>query len=135
MEQKNFLQDIRDSVETSVHGVKLFTSLKTASYYHVFNSRFEMFPIAQCRDLDNFNPDRLSEDPYPSDKRPRGDADISSVVFHRRTIRKVGHTEPIWIALKKGKYTLLDGAHRIVATYLENKRSIPAYVINMDEHK
>jgi hypothetical protein len=27
----------------------------------------------------------------------------------------------------------MDGAHRIVATYLENKRSIPTYIIDIDK--
>ena len=37
------------------------------------------------------------------------------------------------VGLKKGEYTLLDGAHRIVSTYLENKRTIPTYIIDIDE--
>jgi hypothetical protein len=37
------------------------------------------------------------------------------------------------VGLKKGEYTLLDGAHRIIATYLENKRTIPTYIIDIDE--
>uniref|UniRef100_A0A6C0KK72 ParB/Sulfiredoxin domain-containing protein n=1 Tax=viral metagenome TaxID=1070528 RepID=A0A6C0KK72_9ZZZZ len=37
------------------------------------------------------------------------------------------------MAFKKGEYTLLDGAHRIIATYLENKRTIPTYIIDIDE--
>ena len=31
--------------------------------------------------------------------------------------------------LKDKKYILLDGAHRIVASYIENKNNIPAYII------
>jgi ParB-like chromosome segregation protein Spo0J len=88
--------------------------------------------MSQCRNLDNFNPARLSEDPYPKEDRPRGQKDLDSIVYHRQMIRKQGHTEPIWIVLKNGKYTLLDGAHRIVSTYLENKRTIPCYVVHMD---
>ena len=36
---------------------------------------------------------------------------------------------PIWMIQKNNKYILLDGAHRIVASYIEN---IPmyAYIIN-----
>jgi hypothetical protein len=88
--------------------------------------------MSQCRNLHNFNPDRLSEDPYPKEDRPRGQKDLDSVLHHRRMIRQQGHTEPIWIVLKKGEYTLLDGAHRIVSTYLENKRTIPTYLIEID---
>lgn len=88
--------------------------------------------MSQCRNLHNFNPARLSEDPYPKEDRPRGQKDLDSVLHHRRMIRQQGHTEPIWIVLKKGEYTLLDGAHRIVSTYLENKRTIPTYIIEID---
>jgi len=126
-----FLQNIQDSVETSVT-LKLFTSVKTSSYYHIFKSKFLMFPISQCKDLNNFNPQRLSNNPYPEANRPRGQKNLNSVVYHRNTIRKQGQTEPIWIGLKDGEYTLLDGAHRIVATYLENKRIIPSYIIEID---
>jgi hypothetical protein len=125
-----FLQDIKDSVETSV-SIKLFASLKISSYYHIFNSKLLQFPLIQCKELNNFNPARLSKDPYPEEDRPRGKKDLDSVLHHRRIIRKQGYTEPIWIAFKKGEYILLDGAHRIVATYLENKRTIPTYLIEL----
>jgi hypothetical protein len=123
---------IQHSVDTSVD-IKLFKTRQTSVYYHIFHSNFTMIPISQFRDMDNFNPARLSKDPYPKEDRPRGQKDLDSIVYHRRMIRKQGHTEPIWIALKKGKYTLLDGAHRIVSTYLENKRTIPCYVVHMDD--
>jgi hypothetical protein len=126
-----FLQNIQDSVETSVT-LKLFTSVKTSSYYHIFNSNFLMFPISQCKDLNNFNPKRLSNNPYPEGNRPRGQKNLNSIVYHRNIIRKQGQTEPIWIALKNGEYTLLDGAHRIVATYLENKEIVPAYIVEIN---
>ena len=127
-----FLQNMKDSVETSVK-IKLFSSLKTSSYYHIFKSKLCLSSLSICRELHNFNSARLSKDPYPKEDRPRGQKDLESVLYHRRVIRKQGHTEPIWIALTKGQYTLLDGAHRIVATYLENKRTIPTYIINIDE--
>ena len=125
-----FLQDIKDSVETSVT-IKLFPSLKVSSYYHIFSSELFQFPLSKCKELNNFNPARLSKDPYPEEDRPRGQKDLDSVLHHRRIIRKQGHTEPIWIALKKGEYILLDGAHRIVAAYLENKRTIQTYLITL----
>jgi hypothetical protein len=127
-----YLQHMKDSVETSV-SIKVFSSLKTSSYYHIFKSKLFRFPLSKCRELNNFNPARLSNDPYPKDDRPRGQKDLDSVLYHRRMIRHHGQTEPIWIAFKKGEYTLLDGAHRIISTYLENKRTIPTYIIDMDE--
>lgn len=126
------LHDIQDSVATSVN-IKLFSSLKISSYYHIFKSKMIRFPLSKCRELNNFNPDRLSKDPYPKEDRPRGQKDLESVSYHRRTIGDKGDTQPIWLALKKREYTLLDGAHRIIATYLENKRSIPAYIVHIDE--
>jgi hypothetical protein len=129
----NFIQNIKDSVETSVN-LKLFPSLKTSSYYHVFNSNFTMFSISMCRDvLNNFNPNRLSNDPYPEANRPRGQKNLNSIIYHRNTIRKEGQTEPIWIALRGGEYTLLDGAHRIIATYLEKKQNVPSYIIDIPD--
>jgi len=120
---------LRDSIRTSVK-TKVFSSVKTSSYSHIFESKLVDFQVSKCRNLHNFNPDRLSKDPYPKEDRPRGQDDLDSVLHHRRTIRREGETEPIWIALKDGEYTLLDGAHRIVATYLENKRTIPAHVVH-----
>ena len=58
------LEDMKDSVETSVN-IKLFSSLKISSYFHIFKSKFFMFPMSMCEELNNFNPDRLSKNPYP----------------------------------------------------------------------
>jgi hypothetical protein len=124
----DFIQNIKDSVETSV-SIKAFPSVKVSSFYHIFKSKFETFPMSKCRELDNFNPARLSTDPYPETDRPRGHDDLTSVAYHRRKIQKEGATDPIWILERGGKYTLLDGAHRIVSTYLEGKRKIPCYIV------
>jgi hypothetical protein len=127
------MESMRDSVETSLNpNIKLFSSLKTSSYYHIFKSKLVQYPLSKCKELNNFDVERLSKEPYPENNRPRGESDLESVLHHRRIIRNQGHTEPIWIALKKGNYTLLDGAHRIVASYLENKRNISAYIVDID---
>ena len=89
-----FIKSIKDSVETSI-AIKLFSSEKQSSYYHIFHSIFNTIPISQCRDMKNFNPMRLSEDPYPEHDRPRGKSDLDSVKYHRRIIKKNGNTEPI----------------------------------------
>jgi len=123
---------IQHSVDTSV-SLKLFTSRKSSVYYHIFHSSYVKFPLSQLYSVDNFNTKRLSNNPYPEDNRPRGQKDLDSVLYHRKIIRQQGYTEPIWILLKNGNYTLLDGAHRIIATYLENRRNIPSYIINADE--
>jgi hypothetical protein len=125
-----FLEVIKDSVETSVC-IKLFPSLEIASYNHIFYSHFSLFPISNCITLQNFNSMRLSNNPYPEDDRPRGDADLESVLYHQQMIREIGHTEPVWIVLKDNQYILLDGVHRIVATYLENKQHVHSYIIKI----
>ncbi len=38
---------------------------------------------------------------------------------------------PIWIVNDNNKLTLLDGAHRVVASYIEKQKYIPAYVITI----
>ena len=123
---------IQHSVDTSVN-LKLFTSRKSSVYYHIFHSSYVKFPLSQLKTVDNFDINRLTKDPYPKENRPRGQKDLDSVLYHRKIIRQQGYTEPIWILLKNGNYTLLDGAHRIIATYLENRRNIPSYIINADE--
>lgn len=122
---------MRESLATAVT-MKLFSSLNVASYHHIFNSKLESITMAQCRDLDNFKSARLSKDPYPEHDRPRGQEDLDSVKQLRQKIRKHGLIDPIWIYQKNGVNILLDGAHRIVAHYLENKRAVPCYIIRVD---
>ena len=126
----DFIQSLKDSIETSVK-LKLFSSRKAATAAHMSNTEFMRFTISAARNLDNFNPDRLSKNPYPARDRPRGHSDITSVRYHRKQIRDEGEVEPIWIAKQKGRYILLDGAHRLVATYLEGKRTVPAYIVHI----
>jgi hypothetical protein len=123
------MESFEDSIKTSLK-IGIFLSPK-ASLEHHLNSELVRFPLSLCKDLTNFNPARLSATPYPKENRPRGQDDLDSVLYHRRKIRNQGKTDPIWIALKDGKYTLLDGAHRIVATYLENKRKLLAYIVRV----
>lgn len=127
----DFIQSIRDSVETSV-SLKLFPSENVAARHHIFNTTYKMLSMADCRSLENIDPIRFSSDPYPADNRPRGQKDLDSLKYHRRMIRKHGHTEPIWIAKKGTRHIKLDGVHRIAATNLENKRQIPAFIVNID---
>jgi hypothetical protein len=126
----DFIQSLKDSIETSVK-LKLFSSRKAATTAHMSNTEFMRFTMSAARKLDNFNPDRLSKNPYPAHDRPRGDNDLISVRYHRKQIRDEGEVEPVWIAKQKGRYILLDGAHRLVATYLEGKRTVPAYIVHV----
>ena len=126
------MDTLQDSVDTSVT-LKLFKTKKASLDYHINHSKLVRFPLSALKILENFDTNRLSSNPYPKENRPRGQADLDSVVYHRQAIKQEGDTEPIWVVFKKGTYTLLDGAHRIVAAYLEHKRTIPAYIVYADE--
>jgi hypothetical protein len=124
---------MNDSVKTSLQ-IGMFSSLETARHYHTFHRTFVNFPLSKCKELHNFNPLRLSATPYPEHDRPRGQADLDSVSYHSHVIQTNCDVPPVWIAFKNGEYTLLDGAHRIVAIYLEeNNQSVPSYVINIGD--
>ena len=123
------IQSLNDSIQTSIT-LGIFSSYKIALSEHILNGFLQVFPISKCYELSNFNPCRLSIEPYPENNRPRGDDDINSVLYHRQTIRQTGDTEPIWIIFLENRFILLDGVHRIVASYLENKQDVKAFVIN-----
>ena len=131
MENTNTRMDVmNDSVKTSLR-IGLFSSLEIALRNHVFNSTFVNFPLSKCTELHNFNPMRLSKNPYPEHDRPRGQSDLDSVSHHSQLIQTNCNLQPVWIAFKNEEYTLLDGVHRIVATHLENKQTVPSYVIHV----
>jgi hypothetical protein len=128
----SYIQVLHDSIETSV-SIKLFKSKEEATIKHIFNSKLIYFPLSKCNNLDNFNPERLQTTAikaYPLDNRPREDEDISSVEYYQKLIKNKLDIQPIWIMKKNNNYVLLDGAHRIVASYIENKHYIPTYLIN-----
>ena len=128
----NYIQVLRDSMETSI-SIKLFKTKEEAAMKHIFNSKLISFPLSKCKNLDNFNPERLQSSAvksYPLQNRPRGDKDISSVKYYQNQIKNKLDIQPIWIITKNNNYILLDGAHRIVASYIENKQFIPSYLIN-----
>lgn len=120
------MDTLKDSVMTSV-ALKIFSSEETASRAHIFKSTFTVLDKSLWNDLKNFNPDRLSTTPYKN--KPRGENNMKSVNFHKKQIEKYGQTSPIWVAKKGDEYTLLDGAHRLVATYLAGKSEIPAFIV------
>ena len=128
----NNIQILIDSISTSVN-MKLFTSIEKASHAHIFNSKLEKFLISKCNEeLLNFNPQRLQSTAvkaYPLDNRPRGDIDIKSVKFYQKQLQNKKEIDAIWILRKNDNYILLDGVHRIVASYIEKKKYILAYII------
>jgi hypothetical protein len=128
----DYIQVLRDSIETSV-SMNLFKSKEEATMKHIFNSKLISFPLSKCKNLNNFNPERLQPSAvksYPLHNRPRGDKDISSVKYYQKRIKNKLDIQPIWIIKKNNNYILLDGAHRIVASFIENEQFISSYLIN-----
>lgn len=123
-----YMNTLKDSVVTSVK-IGIFSTEETASRAHIFNTQFTVLDKSLWNDLQNFNPDRLSTTPYKN--KPRGENNMKSVNYHKKQIQQYGHTSPIWIAKKGDIYTLLDGAHRLVATYLTGKSEIPAFIVDL----
>jgi len=118
--------------------LNLFPSEDAAVRTIVSNTTEKQIPIALFKSgaVDNINPQRFSKLPYPPSDRPRGQANLDSVKHHRRTVRAKGRIEsPIWVAKKGKKLIMLDGVHRTVATYLEKKRTVPAFVVNLTRRR
>ena len=128
------MQNMRDSVSTSV-SMKLFENKQDAHLAHILKSKLVEIPLsifANNNDMENFNSVRLKESAvkaYPLDDRPRGNADISSVEYHQNQIKQQNDIDPIWLLYKNNKHVLLDGVHRIIASYIEGVEFIRAYII------
>lgn len=123
---------VRDSAETSVT-MGIYPTLESAIFDHILNSKLQKVSISSFRSkVDNFNPERLQSSAskaYPKSDRPRGERDLKSVKYYQRKLKKGEQITPIWLKKKGGRSILLDGAHRVVACYIEGKRFIWAYVI------
>ena len=128
----DYISTIKDSVYTSVD-IKIFKNHEDASYSHIFNSKLVKIPLKIFNNVDNFNSNRLQKSAvkaYPLNDRPRGNKDISSVKYYQKQIQQKKEIAPIWMIQKNNKYILLDGAHRIVASYIENTH-VNAYIITI----
>jgi hypothetical protein len=126
----DYISTIKDSVYTAVN-IEIFKNYEEASYSHIFNSKLVKIPLKTFNSVDNFNPNRLqisAVKAYPLNDRPRGNKDISSVKYYQKQIQQKKEIAPIWMIHKNDKYILLDGAHRIVASYIENT-PVNAYII------
>jgi len=130
---EDYTSILHDSISTSV-SIKIFKNREESFLAHMNHSSLVKLNLSLCNNMINFNPKRLqntAEEAYPINNRPRGDNDIDSVFFHQKQIHNGEILEPIWVILKNNKYILLDGAHRIVASYIEKKPFIYSYVINI----
>ena len=124
---------LRDSVSTSVC-IKIFKDRRCAIMAHIFKSKLLQLELSLFTNVDNFNPARLQKsatEAYPLHNRPRGNSDIHSVTYYQTRIQQREDVPPIWVVYQNNQYTLLDGAHRIVASYIEGNLHINAYVISL----
>ena len=124
----DYISTIKDSIN-----IKIFKNYEDASYSHIFNSKLIKIPLKIFNSVDNFNPNRLQKSAvkaYPLNDRPRGNKDISCVKYYQKQIQQKKEISPIWMIQKNNKYILLDGAHRIVASYIENTH-VDAYIITI----
>jgi hypothetical protein len=127
----NYIDIIQHSIDTSVH-LKIFKNREDSLKAHIFESKLIKIPLSIFTNVNNFNIVRLQKSAvkaFPINNRPRGNKDISSVKYYQKQIQQKKEITPIWMVYKNNKYTLLDGAHRIVASYIENEKYIYAYVI------
>jgi hypothetical protein len=131
----NYISTIRDSIETSVK-LKLFKNIDDALHMHILKSKLIKLPLSLFKNVENFNYNRLQKSAtlaYPIKDRPRGRKDLDSVKYYQKLIQEKKDILPIWIVKKDNKYILLDGAHRIVSSYIENKKYINSYIIILDK--
>ena len=131
----DYIDVLQDSISTSVNALKIFKNKEDSSMAHIYKSKLVKIPLSTFTNVDNFNPERLQKSAtkaYPIKDRPRGIGDINSVKYYQKQIKQNKEITPIWMMMQKNnKYILFDGAHRIVASYIENKNYIYAYVINL----
>jgi hypothetical protein len=129
----DYIDFLKDSIITSV-SMKIFKNIEDASVAHIFKSTLLKLPLSLFTDVDNFNPDRLKKkaiNAYPVNDRPRCNSDITCVKYYQKQIQQKKEISPIWMIQINKKYILLDGAHRIVASYILGKKNINAYVITL----
>jgi len=129
----DYIDFLKDSIITSV-SMKIFKNIEDASVAHIFKSMLVKLPLSMFADVDNFNPDRLKKkaiNAYPLNDRPRCNSDITCVKYYQKQIKQKKEISPIWMIQINKKYILLDGAHRIVASYILGKKNINAYVITL----
>jgi hypothetical protein len=132
-ENKQTYKIITDSVLASIT-IKLFENILDSCLAHIFNSKIGKFNLVNYNKeyIKNINKNRFAETPelaYPESDRPRGDSDLVSVKYHQERLRNGENLEAIWIIEKNGKRYILDGFHRLAASYIEKRTNIDAYFI------
>ena len=129
----DYISLLQDSIDTSIT-IKIFKTREEASIAHIFHSKLVKLHISIFNNIDNFDSNRLHksvEKAYPVNNRPRGQDDISSVEYYQTQIQQGKEFVPIFMINSNNQYILLDGSHRIVASCIEEKEYINAYVIQI----
>ena len=129
----DYISVLQDSIDTSIK-IKIYKTREEASIAHIFYSKLIKLDISIFYNVDNFDSNRLHksvEKAYPVNNRPRGAADIISVEYYQTQLKQEKEIVPIFMINKNNKYILLDGSHRIVVSYIEEKEFIMAYVIQI----
>jgi len=131
----DFVNILQHSIDTSI-SMKIFKNKEEASVAHIFKSKLVKIPLSifKNNEVNNFDSIRLQKSAvkaYPINDRPRGNSDISSVKYYQKQLQQKKEITPIWMIQKNNKYILLDGAHRIVASYIEEKSYINTYLIEI----
>jgi hypothetical protein len=129
----DYVASMRDSIETSV-SMRLFPSKDAAMRAHIDVSEPIKFPMSRFAKgaVDNFDSARLQTSAataYPPKDRPRGSRDLSSVKFYVAELAAGREPQPIWVLSRENKFTLLDGAHRVVAAHIAQKKYAMAYLV------
>ncbi len=129
----DYVNILQHSIDTSI-SMKIFKNREDALVAHIYKSKLVKIPLNIFKNdkVDNFDSNRLQKSAvkaYPINDRPRGNNDINSVKYHQKQLQQKKEITPIWMIQKNNKYILLDGAHRIVASYIEEKPFIYAYLI------
>lgn len=103
------------------------------SYGEIKKFKFVEHKIATIEQMRTWNMlnigwNRLQSTPekaYPENDRPRGDSDIASINYALNIIdgkiERDGKLSPIIVFEVQGKKILLDGVHRMVASYIRDK--------------
>lgn len=133
----DYIKVVKDSIQTSLE-LKIFKTYDDSSFAHVFFSKITRLDKTKWKKLTNFDSKRLqltAEEAYTKETSPRGIRDVKSVKYHQKVLKYGYDVQPIWIFKYKNELILLDGAHRLVASFIENRKYIYAYIIDLNKKK
>ena len=117
----DYIKDIKESINTSIT-LKIFKTREESIIQHIYHSQLIIYPLIKCRYLYNFDNINLSDKTY--DKK-----NIKNIVKNINLIKNSKRTSPIWIINHKNNDILLHGTDSIIASHIENKKTIDAYYI------